>query len=266
MESSVALAWALDRAKRSGDAVRLVTVVEEEAGSMGAEYGREVTRGAAERMSEVARTVHAAAPDARLDIEIVHGPVAWALARAVTDGDLLVVGTPVGAVRDEAAPRVLGSRSVQIAAAARCTVAVVPPLLGDERHGVVVGVETPADVPALLDLGIREARLLGEPLLLVHCAPRDDTAADGVLAAVEHALRERSDDVEISARRLFRSPVDGLVELARHASLLVMGRSRAPELNPLGTTCHRVLSQAPAPVLIADAGRPGAGSRDAGGR
>ncbi|WP_166404622.1 universal stress protein [Labedella endophytica] len=249
VESSVALAWALDRSRRTGDALRLVTVVEEEAGSMGADYARTVTREASERIASVAQTARAEAPETTIDLEVVHGPVSWALSRAVGPADLLVVGTPVG---HPGGDRVLGSRSVQIAAAARCSVVVVPPRLGDHRSGVVVGVETVTDIETLIEAGRREAALLGEPLLLVHCSPHRGSSADRVLAAIERAVARTADDATaIAVRGVVGDPVEKLVELAGDASLLVLGRSRSPELNPLGTTCHRVLSHAPSVVFIA---------------
>lgn len=247
VESSVALAWALDRARRTGDALRLVTVVEDESGSMGADYARTVTREASERIASVGRTVRADAPETTIDLEVVHGPVAWALSRAMGPEDLLVVGTPACQTGGD---RVLGSRSVQIAAAARGPVVIVPPLLGDHRSGVVVGIETIADIEPLLRVGLREATLLGEPLLLVHCSRVRGSTADRVRAAVERAVARSASVPRPTPVVAIGDPVDRLVELAGHASLLVLGRSRSPELNPLGTTCHRVLSHAPSVVFI----------------
>lgn len=176
----------------------------------------------------------------------MRGPVGWALARSVSVEDLLVVGTTVSRPADD---HVLGSRSVQIASISRGTVAVVPPLLGDHRSGVVVGIETVADLPALLVLGLRESHLVGEPLVLIHCSSRGGRNSASVLSAIDEALTAVDDDVRVIHLRC--DPAEGLVGTAAHASLLVLGRSRTPDLNPLGTTCHRVLSRARSPVLIA---------------
>ncbi|RWZ59215.1 universal stress protein [Labedella populi] len=250
VESTVALAWALERSRRTGEPVRLVTVVEEEAGSMGIDFAEQMTREASARIAAVGRSVRAERPDVAVELDVVHGPVAWALTHAVGPDDLLVVGTPAG---DTVSDHVLGSRSVQVAAAARGPVMVVPPLVGTRRRGVVVGIETAGDVESLVPLGLAEAGALGEPLLFVHCAQQDGAGSKDVMAAVENALAgvEADPRVEVSTRLLHSDPVTGLTGLAAGASLLVLGRSRAPELNPLGTTCDRVLGRAPAPVLIA---------------
>lgn len=252
VESSVALAWALDRSRRTGSAIRLVTVIEDEAGSMGSDFALSAADEAVARIADIARTVRHESPDVVLALEVVRGPVGWALTRSVSADDLLVVGTTVGGPMND---HVLGSRSVQIASTARSAVAVIPSLLGDHRSGVVVGIETAADVLVLLELGLRESRLLGEVLHLVHCSPPADREGDRVVSAIEDAIAHVEDQVVV--HRLHGDPVAGLVDAARHASLLVLGRSRTPELNPLGTTCHRVLSRAPSPVLIGSVGLAG---------
>jgi nucleotide-binding universal stress UspA family protein len=250
VESSVALAWALERCRRTGQPVRLVSVVEEEAGSMGIDFAEQTTREASARIAAVGRSVHAERPDVAVELDVVHGPVAWALSHAVGQNDLLVVGTPAGGA---ASDHVLGSRSVQIAAAARGSVVVVPPLVGARRRGVVVGIETVADVDSLLPLGVTEASALREPLVFLHCSAQDGDGPRDVMAAIERGIASVDIDprVGVSARLLHSDAVTGLVGLAVGASLLILGRSRAPELNPLGTTCHRVLGRAPSPVLIA---------------
>lgn len=251
VESSVALAWAVDRARHTGETIRLVTVVEEESGGMGAAYAREATREASARVAEVERCVRADAPGVTVDLEVVHGPVAWALGRAVGPEDLLVVGThSTGPSGD----RVLGSRSVQVAAAARCAVAVVPPLLGKHRSGIVVGVETVDDIEPLLAIGLREAALLDEDVVLVHCAARRGSDADRIVAAMARAAAHADAHARVTARGVVGEPVENLLGLSRHASILVLGRSRTPQLNPLGTTCHRVLGRTSSVVLVAAVG------------
>jgi len=117
--SEAALRWATERAVRQGAPLVLAHVRDPEAGMMGDDFARDEARRSSELLG---RLLEQLAPTG-LDVSstVLDGPLTAGLAAFVTPADTVVIGThKVGFLQG----RVLGSRSVQIAAGVPSSVAV----------------------------------------------------------------------------------------------------------------------------------------------
>lgn len=246
--SEAALAWAVRHARRDGSGLLVVHVVDPQGGVRGiaeldaAESAGELLLAAtADRVRGAGLEV-----ESRLLLDV---PV-WALADEAGPDDILVVGTgKTGYVSG----RVLGSRSVQFALAARGTVAVVPDADPRFRDGVVAGVDRVENAALVGRRAALEAVDRGMRLTLVQALPAEAVEAvradpESPLALAAEAAREVEGMLEIRSRFSARPPAEALLDAARGSALLVLGPSR--ERTPLGTTLHAVLINANSPVLV----------------
>lgn len=267
--AAAAVRWAAERAKTDGAALVLVHVLEDEAGVDG-------TRAGERMLSDVAHQLLAAEPELSIRTHLLTGSVPRALASFVDSHDMLVIGTgKTGFLHG----RVMGSRSVQIAAAAPCTVAVIPDLDLRFRRGVVAGVDRHATADAIARTAGAEAQRRAEELLLVQAEPSIGTRPTPSLSsdlAISEALaqaRNAFPEVVIRSRVAGRPPAEALLDAARDKALLVLGPgSLDPARSPIGSVLHDVLLNANSPVLItraldhraADSGAPDVVSRRSG--
>lgn len=266
--SRAALRWGVRRAAERNAAVVLVNTVDDEWGLVGRDAAADAERQARQLLVEESARVAELHTGVTLTTRIVHGGTAWALAKLPSPEDLLIVGThKTGFLRG----RVLGSRSVQIASAARCSVAIVPDTTLDSRHDVVVGVDgTDGSLPAVR-MGAQEADRLDQDLLLVHAPPgsprsdssrsesgRSDSADDRSpqtarlmqdAAAVAASTASR---ITVRRRVAHRDPAEALLDASFDAALLILGVSaRHGESSLIGSVTHDVLMNINVPVLIA---------------
>lgn len=262
--SRAAVRWGLRRAAERDAAVVFVHVVDDEWGLVGHDYAEEAERRAVELLDAEVTCARALADGPNVSTRILHGSPSWELAGLPTSDDLLIIGTHrTGFLRG----RVLGSRSVQIASAARSSVAIVPDTTFDSRRGVVVGVDRfDGSMPAVAR-GAQEAERLGQELLLVHAPPslaRTPGSAD-VLESTEAAQRlllnaaamaaAAAPGITVHRRVARRPPAEALLDASSDASLLVLGVShpRHGTQTLIGSVTHDVLMNINVPVLIARA-------------
>lgn len=255
--SEAALGWAVDRARRDAAPLVLVHVADGEAGLMGQDFrGQAIERG--ERL--VAKTLahlRSEPSGPEVDGAVLEGSVAWELTRFAQPDDVLVVGTHKTGFNSG---RVLGSLSVQIAAASTCTVAVIPGTDLRFRRGVVAGIDREETAEHIAELAAHEAAARGDDLTLLHAgrAFHSGHAGDGgvigdapLQVALAH-VRATHPDLVVNARRSTREPSAALLDSARTKALLVIGPgSTGIERSPIGTVVHAVLLNANAPVLVA---------------
>jgi nucleotide-binding universal stress UspA family protein len=235
--------------------VVLVHVEEPEAGLMGRDFAETELRAGAKLVSEWAQSVSERGIE--VSTSLLDGAVVWALADFVRPDDLLVVGThKTGFLHG----RVLGSRSVQIAAAARSSVAVIPELDLRFRRGVVVGIDQKADAPDVACAAAAEATAYGVPLSVIRAfrvAPQPREAHGSAAVA---AVRKKFPDLAVRTRESQREPAEALLDAARDKALLVIGPGRS-ERSPIGSVLHDILLNLNAPTLVARrvkvAGEPG---------
>ena len=251
--SDAALEWAVQRAVRDGRSLVLAHVDEgSRLDDLERGEGEDFLGPRADRM----RRLH---PRVEVSPILAHGSAVWELARVTRHDDILVIGTHKTGYLNG---RVMGSRSVQIAMATECTVAVIPDIDMRFRRGVVVGIDRPETAVALGRIAAQEAEVRAEELLLVHCAPETAGATAGfdlpISVAVE-AAQQRSPTVRARSRFSERPAAGALLDAARGKALLILGPgSLDPSRSPLGSVMHDILLNANAPVLIARALEDGA--------
>lgn len=258
--SRAAIRWALARAAGEPDPVVLLHVVDDEWGLLGADYAAEAERRARELLDVELAGAGRRYPGLDVGARIVHGSPAWTLAGLPSTEDLLVVGThKTGFLHG----RVLGSRSVQVAAAARCSVAVVPDTTFDTRRGVVVGVDRFDGSAAAVVRGAREAARLSQELLLVHAPPvslvlpsadlpKSTGAGQRLLADAAERAAQAAPLITVRRRLVHREPAEALLDAGNGASLLILGVSHAHAVTQsvIGSVTHDVLMNITVPVLV----------------
>ncbi len=240
--SEAALVWAALRAERD-DRPLVLAHVDESPGDIDRERGdaRDLLRGRLERM----RQLHPGIPFSPV---LAQGSAVWELARLTQRDDVLVIGTHKTGYLNG---RVLGSRSVQIAMATDCTVAVIPDIDLRFRRGVVVGIDRPETAVALARIGAQEAEHSDDDLLLLHAT--SDSSGLEMTTAVEAALAQ-CPALHVRSRVSERPAAGALLDAARGKALLVLGPgSLDPSRSPLGSVMHDILLNANAPVLVARA-------------
>ncbi|MBG6059325.1 nucleotide-binding universal stress UspA family protein [Cryobacterium sp. MP_M5] len=261
--SRAAIRWALSRAVGESSPVVLIHVVDDEWGLLGAGYAAEAERRARDLLDVELAEAGRRYPGADVGARIVHGSPAWTLAGLPSADDLLVVGThKTGFLHG----RVLGSRSVQVAAAAPCSVAVVPDTTFDTRRGVVVGVDRFDGSAAAVVRGAREAARLGQELLLVHAPPvshvlpssdlpESTGSAQRLLADAADRAAQAAPLITVRRRLVHREPAEALLDAGNGASLLVLGvaHPHAVTQSVVGSVTHDVLMNITVPVLVARA-------------
>lgn len=248
--SEAALAWAVRHARRDGSGLLVVHVVDPQGGVRGiAELDAAESAGEL-LLAATADRIRGAHPDLEVESRLLLDVPVWALADEARPDDILVVGTgKTGYVSG----RVLGSRSVQFALAARGTVAVVPDADPRFRDGVVAGVDRVENAALVGRRAALEAVDRGMRLTLVQALPAEAVEAvradpESPLAIAADAAREVEGMLEVRSRLSTRPPAEALLDAARGSALLVLGPSR--QGTPLGTTLHAVLINANAPVLV----------------
>jgi len=254
--SRAALRWGVRRAAERNADVVLVNTVDDEWGLVGRDDAASAERQARALLAEESDRVAALHTGVPLTTRVVHGGTAWELARLPQPEDLLIVGThKTGFLRG----RVLGSRSVQIASAARCSVAIVPDTTLESRHDVVVGVDGDEGCLPAVRIGAQEAARLDQDLLLVYAPPvrsdaveeRNPQTARLLLNAAAVATTTAS-RITVRRRVAHRDPAEALLDASFDAALLVLGVShRHGDHSLIGSVTHDVLMNINVPVLIA---------------
>lgn len=263
--SRAAVRWGLQRAAEDGSPVVLVHVVDDEWGLVGHDYAEDAERQADALLDEETADAGAIAAGVEITTRILHGSPWWELAALPAADDLLIIGThKTGFLRG----RVLGSRSVQVASAAQCSVAIVPDAALEARRGVVVGVDRfHGSIPAVTR-GAREALRLGQELLLVYAPSTlrrrkgaedldaNTEAAQKVLVTAAAAASAAAPGVTVHRRLVRHAPAEALLDASYDASLLVLGVSHPREgaQSLIGSVTHDVLMNINVPVLIARSG------------
>lgn len=247
--SDAALDWALRRSRRDDAPLVLVHVVDAEPGRMGTDFRAEAT----ERGRQLLAATHA-----RLGLDgvvaetvMLEGSVPWELTRFARPDDVLVVGTHKTGF---SSGRVLGSLSVQIAAASTCTVAVIPGTDVRFRRGVVAGIDREETAGHIADLAAREAADRGDELTLLRAVHPGEGGihTDAALQIALARVRAGHPTLVVQARHSTRAPSAALLDSARSQALLVIGPgSTGVDRSPIGTVVHEILLNANAPVLVA---------------
>jgi nucleotide-binding universal stress UspA family protein len=245
--SAAALRWAKERAMRDQAPLVLVHVRDPEAGMMGEDFARDEARRSSELISRLMEELAPSGLDC--SATVLEGPMTVALADFVTAQDVVVIGThKVGFLHG----RVLGSRSVQIAAGVPCSVAVIPEVDLRFRRAVVAGVDRRDTAAEIARVAAAEAEARGEDLLIIQAElpagrPRHDLPVTIAVAAA----RDSFPSLVVRSRVSARPAAEALLDAARDKGLLVIGPgATGPYRSPIGSVLHDVLLNVNAPVLV----------------
>ena len=258
--SDAALRWALHRAMRTGATL----IIEHVIGNSWSDptdrhEANEATTAGGRILADAIRTAQSISAAITPEVRLVRGRARFSLAQDSGPNDLLVVGThKTGFIRG----RVLGTRSMAIAAAAPCSVVVVPQDFVMLRSGVVAGITHVSSSNAAVRTAAAEASSLGQELSIVFAAPHhtyDSAEARAVLVRGVGLAHDVSPSLVIRSRHAVRGPVEALLDAGRHASLLVLGGGCDPG-SFVGSICHEVLLNITCPVLLVRGGGPGGAS------
>lgn len=263
VSSEGAVRWGAEAAAARGAELLLVHALGDvEWDDALAQVARDVLDRAAGRAREVS-------PSVKIRTEVEADRPARCLVRRSGSARLLVVGTR----RMTPAQRVFsGSRSYEIAAAASCSVAVVPAVpveAAEADNRVVVGVDGSPDSVAAVAAGAQEAERHGAVLQVVHAweepalllaqgyVPPDLTARlreseAAVLARATAGLADRFPDLEVERTLVKAQPATALLAAGSHARLVVVGSRGLHGVSRLlvGSTSHAVILHARRPVLV----------------
>lgn len=246
--------WAARRAENEGVPLVLAFVAATDFGGMGHQYELDDQRHGAQILSQVAAEVREHHPALQVEEVVLHGSAAWSLAQLPRVHDVLVIGThKTGYLHG----RVLGSRSVQIAAAAPCTVAVIPDVDMRFRSGVIAGVDRVSTAGSVGRFAAHEAVRRGDELTLIQAIPLQpvpDSLVRAELPLTEAiaAASAAEPKLQIRSRVAHRQPAEALLNAARDKALLVLGPgSTDVSRSPIGSVLHDVLLNVNAPIIIA---------------
>ncbi|MFI6444440.1 universal stress protein [Kitasatospora sp. NPDC050543] len=269
-QSAAAARWAAEEARRSGRALRMVHVVDEEGGAL-ARTGQPVDR-LPRSVTAIRDRIAAVLPELEIACERIPGSPAYALAAAGERGGLLVLGSRgLGGFTG----LLVGSVGLRTAAHAGCPVVLVrddADGTAGSRGEVVVGVRGDRPCDAVLAFAFDQAVRRGAVLRAVEArtspagpyatqAPLDqrsirESLATARLVHLQDALgrwREKFPEVRTQAEVVGRGAADALLEASRGASLVVLGRRAPghPMATPrLGAVAHAVLHHAHGPVAV----------------
>lgn len=265
--------WAAAEAAQRREPMRLVSAVDNTEFTYGAwlaptqEYLDELDAGGRQVLADVADAIHRAHPDVDVTTDLHRaGPVASLIEES--DGALMVVvgSRGMGGFRS----MLVGSTAVTIAAHAHCPVAVVRGSAPDEAPRtdgpVIVGVDGSATSDNAVATAFDEASWRGAELVAVHTwtepgvfnhpQPADEQAQDTreqeVLAERLAGWQEKYPDVTVSRFVSKGSPVDGLLDNAAGAQLLVVGSRGHGGFTSmlLGSTSQALVYHATCPTLV----------------
>lgn len=247
LAARAAVAWAAERAVSVGAELVLVHVVDDEWGAIGLSALRELAETGAsclDRESELART---SLRVQRMRTLLLEGNPMLELATLSEHASLVVVGTQKGGfIRG----RHFGSRGLQLAAATRSPIAVIPQSPLKERHGVTVGVEPYHPVAAALTFAVHEAVRLRQQLILLQAGASADDLASQAMAAALLADAE-SAVMRPHLRRADMGAAEALADATLVSSLVVTGRPTRPGSDRgLGHVNHDLLANLAGPVVV----------------
>lgn len=248
--SRAAIVWALESARRSGDDVVLLLVVDDEWGTVGTSAIAELQSDAKAVAAGELEFAREHADQVPVSAEYTVGSPMLTLAGEAADYATVVIGThKVGTFHGLA----LGTRAMQLAAMSPVPVAVVPVASGGHRSGVVVGVGGAPGEDAVVRAAIQEAQRRDQPLALVRA---NGTSAAASTDSIDRAARlAESHEVPagVTVRRSSASAGETLAAMSGRAMLTIAGRPTqvgAHGFRPLGRTAGDLVMNLGGPVVI----------------
>ena len=255
--AQAAVDWAVRRVSGRGDALLIVSVVDDTLLDADEAETRWAVAVSTFALAEAAARLRTAHPELEVDTAVAVGEPAERLNEYADSGSLIVVGSEHSHTDDYWYSSRLGAR---LAATATGAVAVIPVADGRRRSGVIVGIGG-ANEPLVVGLFAAElADLRGEDLHLVYARADHGDGSDASSRDSDEAVLDRA---QIAISRAFpalavhrhiehTTPATALLLRARGASLLVVGARRPGVARRLflGSVSHTLVNNAPCPTIV----------------
>lgn len=263
-QSQAAVQWAARRAAKTGLPLIVLYVVDDRWMADPIPWTGELLEMGKQLVETAARRVRGTVP-VEVTTNVLEGGIAHSLRKYSTQVSMLVVGS--------GAPHLGGSltdRALQVAAAAKCPVAVIGALDAEDRQGVVVGVDGSEESTQAVAFSAAEADREGQELTVVYAIWEPDKWVDS--GALTGTLAQRIEEEEqmvlsetvsglgqdypdLVVHKVLNTesePAGALIRAAAEARLLVVGsRGRGGfKRLLLGSTAHAVLTHLPCPTVI----------------
>ena len=273
-DSDRAVRYAVKEARRTGRPVRLVHVMPETVPMtpMLPLFAADTLRAVGSHLlADAAARVHDLG-NGTVDVETVlaHGPRTAALLAHADDAAMIVLGR-----RSSTLARLrTGSTTSAVASRAECPVVAVPENweYPQERYHVVAAIDGTPGSADVLRAGLAAAQEREERLVVLHAwrpmAPYEAAFGHGRAAEIWQrqtepavwqqvaGLRADYPGVEVEVDLRYEHTADALVEAARHADLLVMGRRGEHHGLALGSKARALLRAGDCPVEIVPVRQP----------
>ncbi|MGN6273428.1 MAG: universal stress protein [Protaetiibacter sp.] len=260
-----AVEWGVDHARAHGLRVEFVHVIEVGAVFSGSAYAAEAVVVAEQQVTELSDRVSSQNPDLAVTGHVLVGSANEKLVEHAATAELLVIGSHITHLAG--ITEIYSRRPGRIAAAAACTVVVVPRTVDDPaRSGVVVGIDGSELSQKALRFAADAASRLQEPLTAAYAwaspwpwgleqgSRREVAGPDEELVVAESLAGIAEDFPDLTVQRRFprEYPVEALCDLAADARLLAVGSHgrNAVERFWLGSVSTDVLLRMPSPVAV----------------
>ncbi|HET7139129.1 MAG TPA: universal stress protein [Arthrobacter sp.] len=263
-QSQAAVQWAAQRAARAHLPLVILHVVDDRWTAEPVALTGMLLEKGAELLEAAAGRVRGTVP-VEISTKVLEGGVAGALRKFSTKASMLVVGS--GAAHRGGA---LTDRALQIAAAAKCPVAVIGADHLEGRRGILVGVDGSEESTQAVAFAAAEADREGQELTVLYAfsGPNrwiraglpSSSLAELVVQEEQIVLSEtvaglREDYPDLAVHPVLETdmePAEALVKAAANATMLVVGsRGRGGfKRLLLGSTAHAVLTELPCPTVI----------------
>lgn len=263
-QSQAAVTWAARRAERTNVPLVILHVVDDRWLAASHRWVEALEETGEKLLKVAAGRVRESFP-IEITTKLMTGSVGGSLRKYSGKISMLVVGSGSGHLGGS-----LSDLALQVAAAAKCPVAVVGTQDLDGRHGIVVGVDGSEESVQSVAFAAAEADRDGQELTVLHAFGGPDRLVDAgltpdslaeliveeeriVLAETVAGLSEDYPDLIVNkVLEPRREPVEALLEAAAEAKMLVVGsRGRGGFRRLLlGSTAHGVLAHLPCPTVI----------------
>ncbi|XAS69989.1 universal stress protein [Micrococcaceae bacterium Sec5.1] len=263
--SEAASRWAVQRAAALKLPVLLVHAVDDRWAYDAIGYNEWIRESGEKFLATAKDRAEKIEPTVKISTDLVSGGAGYALRKRSKTASMVVIGSGHSWSGGS-----LADRALQVAAVAKCPVAVIGEHDMTSRRGVLVGVDGSEESTQAVAFAAAEADREGQELTVLHAFRTPDPWVDRgvphgnffelvteeervVLAETVAGLADKYPDLVVHQNlETHMRPAEALVNAAATASLLVVGsRGRGGFKRLLmGSTAHAVLTKLPCPTII----------------
>lgn len=230
-----AIAWAAQYASDLNREILLLHVVDITWGVVPADFAEKALLSAEHQLRTEADRIRANYPGIRVHPRVVMGSPTQELLSGSSEASILVVGSHA---LERFGDYVFSTRAARLAAAAPCTVVIIPSGEVDVGAGVVVGADGSEASASAVEFAAAEADRFSEPLTAVYVWhapdpwsdvpsvewPAQPAEEDRLIVAESIAgLKERYPDLSVGTEIVTARPATGLYAASAGARMLVVG-------------------------------------------